>query len=242
MNNYNSYVGKIAEGLQSSNMQRHMGSMTNDVSPERAKILENIINYEKENFVRLVYETALGNREKYQDGRVLNDYFIGNENDLVTIFTKMNEDSLDDPEFSNAIVNKTLYAKKIGCEERDIYFYNHSGIGSIKHLVTMDLLFIPSAELDVPNKFRIDVKEYLAEKNKYPYLNFSVDIGDDGSINYNEVVVIGKDNAGNITKNMADISMGHVKFNENNLPAIRDVFMNIFEKTGIKEDVSSKHH
>ena len=241
MNNYNSYVGKIAEGLQSSNMQRHMGSMTNDVSPERQKILDNIIDYERRNFVRLVYETALGNQEKYQDGRVLNDYFAGNENDLVPLFIKMNEDSLDDPEFSKAINSNTLYAKNIGCEERDIYFYNHNGIGSTKHNATMDLLFIPSSAPDVPNKFRIDVKEYLVENSNYPYLNISVDIGDDGSITYNEAAIIAKDNEGNITKTPADINMAHIKYNENNLPVIRDTFMNIFEKTGIKEDVNNKH-
>ena len=80
-----------------------MGTMSDEKSPERAKILQNIINYEYNEFINYIYMTALGNFEKYYDGKILKNHLNVCEQDLIPIFTKMNEDCLDDPEFSKSI-------------------------------------------------------------------------------------------------------------------------------------------
>lgn len=239
MNNYNSVVGKIAGKLQDSNMQRHMGIMDKGISSEKEKMIQRIIDYEYNEFIRLIYLTTLTNREKYLDGEMVKKHFSTSEDDLIPIFKKINDDCLDDPSLSNSITNGTPYAKKIGSEQNQIYYYIPNHASSITHDVVMDLIYLPTIN-DEPNKFRIDVKEMPS--TTYPYLNFSVDIGDDGSINYNKPMIIDKPNKDDdsITRTPTDMSSAHIKFNEAGVKAVSDVLVDLFKKTGIKEDSDNK--
>ena len=242
MSNYNNYVRGLADSLEKSNMQMHMGTMTDDISSNHKEILQHIIDYEYNNFILLVYEASLGNNEKFFDGDLLKSFFVENERDLITIFSKMNEDCLNDPEFSKAIVNGKLYSKNIGSKKTDVLYYPpESLMGSKKNKVIMDLLYVPSISSEQPNRFRIDVKEILNQSNDYPYINFNVDIGDDGSITYNQPVLINKqDNNSNIVEIPSDMSQSHICFNEKGIEALSYMFMYLFEKTGIKENIDNK--
>lgn len=244
MSNYNSYVGKLASSLESSNMQKHMGTMTDDMSPRHREILKKLIDYEYRGFISLIYNAALGNNQKYWDGELLKQFFVKNERDFLPIFLKMNEDCLNDPEFSKAIVNNELYAKNMGMEKADVLYYPPHHIGSVSNRVHMNLLYVPSASLEQPNRFRIDVKEFLEKDEGYPYINFSVDIGDDEGITYNQPLLVEqkkKDDNVIVTKIPSDMSLAHISFNEKGLEGLQEMFMYLFEKTGIKEDNKDKN-
>ena len=238
MSSYDNYVGKLASDLQSSNMQRHMGTMTDNPSSEREDIIQGIKRYEYNTFTRLIYETVLGRFERYYDGKELNDCLIENERDLIPIFSKMNEDCLEDPEFSKALANKTLYTKEMAKENDHVLFYEKKRVWSISHDIYMKLLYVPSQAPDKPNAMRLEAGEQLEERKEYPYITFSVDIGDDGSITYNEPMIIEKkmvDGKEEIVNTPSDMSHSHIYFSDKGVEATRDVFMTIFEKAGIKE-------
>lgn len=243
MSKYSNYIGSLVGDLQSGNMQKHMGTMTDDMSPRHREILQHLIDYEYSNFISLIYKAALGSNEKYRNPELLKHFFIKNERDFIPIFEKMNEDCLNDSEFSNAIVNGELYSKNMGTERDHVLYYPPHHIGSVSNDVYMDLLYIPSASPEQPNKFRIDTKERLNGDEEYPYINFSVDIGDDESITYNQPIIVdkkNKDDDSSITKTPSDMSSAHIYFNKDGIEGLREMFMYLFEKTGIKEDTNKK--
>lgn len=245
MSSYNNFIGKLASDQQNSNMQRHMGTMTDNISSTRQRILQNIINYEYSQFTRLIYETALGRHERYYEGKQLNNYLLNNENDLIPIFSTMNEDVLNDPEFSKALVNKTLYTKELAKEEDHILFYIPKKAGSICHDIYMKLLYVPSQSPDKPNAMRLEAGEQLLENREYPYITFSVDIGDDGSITYNEPIMVEKrvrNDKEEIIYTPSDMSYARLYFSDKGVQAVRDTLMTVFEKAGIKEETSNKKH
>ena len=78
----------------------------------------------------------------------------------------------------------------------------------------------------------------------YPYINFSVDIGDDEGITYNQPLLVEqkkKDDNVIVTKIPSDMSLAHISFNEKGLEGLQEMFMYLFEKTGIKEDNKDKN-
>ena len=238
------YIGKLVNNLQNSNMQKHMGKITDEISPRHEEISNNIVNYEYQKFIDYIFKTALDNRGKYYQGQELREWFNQNADDLIPIFTKMNEDCLNDSEFSNAIFNGTIYTKNMGYKNDYVLFNNPIKTGSSKHGVVMNLLFIPSITPEQPNRFRIDVKEQLQENHEYPFISFSVDIADDGSITYNQPEIVDKHKQNDdeiIVKRTSDMSLSHLKFNDIGINNIGNILMEIFEKTGIKEDTSNKH-
>ena len=238
MSIYNSYVGQLASDLQDSNMQKHMGSISSDVSRESREFKQKIIDYEFDELIRLIYLTALGDRDRYLDGDILKKHFLDNEDDLIPIFLKMNEDSLNDPDFTNAIANNSVYYKKIGSEKDNVLFYIPGRTSSMGHDVFMDIVYFPSRNEEELNRFRINVKEKPAMG--YPYLNFSVDIFDNGDIKYLKPMIIDKKEDGTIIKTPTDMSSAHISFNRDGVIALRDVFMDIFEKARIKDNTSGK--
>lgn len=243
MSNYNSYVGSLASSLESSNMQKHMGTMTDDISPRHREILQHFIDYDFSGFVTLIYRTTLGRKEEYWDGQRVKRFFVNHEEDFVPMLSKINEDCLNDPELSKAIVSGELYAKDLGNEVDYIHYYPPHHVGSVDDTAYMHLLYVPSASPEQPNRFRIDVKQVLREEKDEPYINFSVDFGDDGSIKYNQPVLIrqpNKDDDTSITITPCDMSLAHIQFNEEGVKNIQDTFMYIFEKTGIKDDTDIK--
>lgn len=235
MSGYNNYVGKIAGNLEKSNMQMHMGTLNNDISPERKKALQNIIKYEFDVFIGLIFKTALGSSKKYANGELLHRYFQENERDLVPIFATMNEECLENPDFSKAIVSGEEYTKNIK-ERNYVLFSAPQNIESVNHEIVIKLLYVPSTSNDLPNRFRIDISEPIYMQSKYSILNYSVDIGDDGSITYNEPMITSE----GITK-PADKNQVHISFNPVNINRIRDVFIELFMKCGIKEDSEHIH-
>ncbi len=245
MAGYNNVIGNIVRDLQNGNMQKHMGTMGGEISSNRQRILQDILNYEFAAFTRYLYETALGRHERYYDGKLLKAYLEKNEDDLLPIFGKVNEEALNDPELSKALANGYLYTKEMAEEKDHILFYVPKKVGSISHDIYMKLLYVPSQSPDKPNAMRLEAGEQLEEGKDYPYITFSVDIGDDGSLTYNDPMIIEKkevDGKEVITNTPASMDDTRICFSDKGIEAIRDVFMNIFEKTGIKEEIGNKKH
>lgn len=244
MSRYSNYIGSLASNLKNSNMQKYMGTMTDDISPRHREILQHFIDYDLSGFVTLVYKTTLGRKEEYWDGKRVKQFFIHHEEDFVPMLSKINEDCLNDPDFSKAIVSGEPYTKDLGKEVDYICYYPPHHVGSVGDTAYMHLLYVPSASPDEPNRFRLDVKQILKEYKDESYINFSVDFGDDGSVKYNEPVLIrqtNEDDNTSITITPCDMSLAHIHFKEDGIKNIQDTFMYIFEKTGIKENIDNKH-
>ena len=157
----------------------------------------------------------------------------------------LNEDVLNDPELSKALVNGELYTKEMAEENDHILFYVPKKVGSIRHDIYLKLLYVPSQSPDKPNAMRLEAGEQLEEGKEYPYITFSVDIGDDGSITYNDPLLIEQeivDDKETITKTPSSMGPSRIYFSDEGIEAVRNTFMTIFEKAGIKEEMSNKKH
>ena len=239
MAGYNNYVGKIAGDLEKSNMQMHMRGMSGETPEGKKKILQSLIDYELSDFIYLIYDIITDHKDNEYDIETLSRFFTKNESDFIPLFTKMNEDCLNDPKFSEAIVNGELYTKKMGTR-RDwlIYYPSRSGTGSVTHEAKMDLLYSPTIYDVIPNKFRLEFTEVLNTNGEYPYITFSIDIGDDGSISFNEPIICDKQERNGeivIVNKPSDMSKTHFILS-NDIEIICNGFKTIFEKCGIKEN------
>jgi hypothetical protein len=148
---------------------------------------------------------------------------------LINIFSKTNEECLNNPEFSRALTNGDSYSINMGSNMRQVLYYPEGNAFSVTRDVSMDLLYRPSMSEDSPNAIRFDIKEKLGEED-YPYINFSIDILDTGEIVYNETYEVEKD-----SKPMPTSNKSHLKVSEEGLGHVRDIFMDIFVKSNIKE-------
>ena len=239
MSSYGNYVTKLAINMQSSNMQRHMGeNSTYGLTSEREKILDNISKYIFKVFVDSIYRKITNQKIEEDSENFLVEYFNDNERDLLPVFSKINEDCLNDPEFSKAIVKQLPYMKKIDTVKDNVMFYVPSRVDSVSHETKMDLLFLPSISNIDNNKFRLEFYERLSNTSFYPYIKFSIDFTDDKEIIFNKPEIIDLDNRldmNSIKKIPATMSDTHIKIDDD-LKPISDCFMNVFSKCGIIED------
>lgn len=239
MSLFSGYATKLAMDLQNSNMQMHMGNFTGYPSQERKHLLDRIIDYTYETFIQEIYDIAIGRRTWDYNEDTLSNYFIENQDDLVPIFSQMNEDCLNDPDFSKAIVNHEQYTKSVGVVNDKILFYLPGRPDSISHKIKMNLLYIPSIDNDEPNKFRLEFTEQLSISDVYPYITFSVDFLDNGKIVINDPIMYEIDED-KVEKRVASMADTHIRISDD-LHVIRNGFMTLFEKCGITEDINQKN-
>lgn len=240
MSGYNNMVGKIASKLEDNNMQGHMNELAGNISPKRSKTIKNIVDNEYFSFINGVFETALYTIDDNDNSDALKRVYEQFEDDLIPIFKEIDERCLDDERFSKCLARGELYSKTIGSNRNQVLFYPPGKDNPVKHDVVMKLLYIPSASPNEGNRFRIDVVENLSNISNYPYINFSVDINDDGKIVYNEPVKIELNWGEGRKMTPVDWNSVHVKVSQN-IEAVRDVLMDIFTKTGIKVNSDSSH-
>ena len=236
MSGYNNFIGKLKDDLQNDNMQKYMRNFAKEDSSEKKKILDGIVKYEYDTFITLIYNTICDNYNAFENGDRLRNYFNENEDDIIPIFERINEECLEDPEFSKSIQNGNLYSKKLGTEKDDVIFYVPNQVNSITHNISMDLSYIPSNKPNDLNMFRLDFKEKLTDI-EYPYYNICIDITEDGNIIYHNPVEV-KDNS--LTSTPININDTHITITDG-INSVRDVLVQVFEKAGIKEDVSNIH-
>ena len=235
MSSYNNFVGKLASDLERNNMQSHMRDFGNVQSNEHQKILDSFDQYDYDTFVDLVYNTVFDKYGHFVDGKRLRNHYEENSGLITSIFSKTNEDCLEDPNFSLALNNGTEYSRNIGNIMSYVLYYPEvrTGTGSVTREVSMDLLFLPSMREDLPNAIRFDVKEKMTN-DEYPYINYSVDILDTGEIVYNQAYQVEKEKRIPLPNNPS-----HLKVSDG-INVVRDIFVNLFEKSGIKEPTTHK--
>lgn len=252
MSNYNSYVGALASQEEKSTIQKYEGNLGNDPNSKRREILDKeLYNYSNISFVNLLFAATFKNIHSYMPGD-LPTWFHENENDIVSRFSKLNEDCLSDEAFSQAIKTGKLYTKKIGETTDEVYFRPnaHDISGSIVHEAKLDMFYIPSKDSNSPNIIKLEVKEFLCDRvssqeGRVPFIKYSVEFGDSGSILTNKPVMVIGQRAGDkiveLVSANCDISSSHIEVDRGNLSKksgiyiVRDVLMELFEKSGIKE-------
>ena len=240
MSTYTNFATKLAMTQESGNMQRYLGTLSGSERPEYRKLLKEIDDYECSEFVSHVHRAATGIHEAYFNARNLIRMYIEGEDVLNPLLSRINEDCLNDPLFSKALINGDFYAKEIGSEHSQLLYYPENSYNSKYNDLDFTLLFIPSASNNEPNKFRINLVEHLAGEQEYPLISVSVDIGDDGSISYPQPTLSDKDEESNIVSVPTDMSRTHIRFNEKGIDALKDMFGYVFEKTGLKENTENK--
>ena len=256
MSGYNSYVGELASREERSTVQKYMGDFGSDPNRKfRDELDERTYRYNNEIFVNLIYKTLLSNIHSFISGD-LASWFHEHESDIVSRFAKLNEECLDDESFSLAIQNNTEYCKVINEINNYVFFHPSNGVGSTtQHAVKIRLLYVPCVDEHGPNVIRLEVNECLYDKNEpeqqnMPFIKYYVDFGDDERIYFAKpVMIISKKEENNIIELASapcDMSVAHVKIDKGNLRdkpgthIVRDVLMELFEKSGIKEKRDGK--
>lgn len=235
MSSYDNFVGKLASNLEKNNMQNHMRDFGNMQTDEHQKILDSFDRYDYDTFVDLVFNTVFDKYNHFVDGKRLKKHYEENSELLTSILSRTNEECLEDPNFSRALKNGTEYSRNLGNIMSYVLYYPEvrTGIGSVTREVSMDLLYLPSMKEDSPNAIRFDVKEQMTN-DEYPYINYSVDILDTGEIIYNPAYQVEKERRIQLPNNPS-----HLKVSDG-INIVRDIFIYLFEKSGIKEPTTHK--
>jgi len=235
MSGYNNFVGKIASNLENSNMQNYMRDFGSSTTNEHKKILDSFDRYDYDTFVELIFNTVFDKYGHFTDGKRLRDHYEENIELLSNIFSKTNEECLEDSNFSKALNNGTEYSRTIGNIMSYVLYYpeDRLGLGSVTREVSMDLLYLPSMSEDSPNAIRFDIKEQMTD-DEYPYINYSIDILDTGEIIYNQVYQVEKERRIPLSTNPS-----HLKVSDG-INIVRDILVNLFEKSEIKEPSTHK--
>lgn len=205
-------------------MQNHMRGNSGDQASGFDSIQEDYINRVMSDFVSIVLESAFN---EYMEQDRLRKYYEEYKSDIVSVFSDINEDVLNDPEYSQDLITGKEYKKKIGSK---ISFLSFSPVRKLK----MDLEYVPGIRADEPNKMRLTAREELTEE-EYPCNHISIEIRDDGTINMNAPRRMeNKDSEEPINFNDTQIPMNEAIYSS------QEVFMDLFESSGIKSTEENK--
>lgn len=184
--NLKSFVGALANKQAVHNNQ--MGLKDNGVAEKRASELEKIDKYEHQEFFDLILDNVYDNRPEKQEelARNLEDtgYYFASK------LANMDEECLNDPEFSKALTNKTPYTKELG--DAEVFVCNNGGkikywslnSGDENLTVLMKALYVPSTNQSEPNRIRLSLDQQMYPDHEYPFIHVDIDMGDDGSLTY----------------------------------------------------------
>lgn len=232
----NSIATKYAINLSNENMQLQLKTLSDNPRNEYYELLKEILDNEKDELVARVFYASRGTNKAYLHGERLIKMFQESEDCLIPLLSDFNEECLNDPAFTQAILNGASYEKLIGTFRRDVLYYPPHSVDSKHNKSEMNLLYVPSRADDEPNRYRIEMVEHLAGQEEYPMISFSVDIGDDGSVTYNQPILSDKESEeADIISVPCDMSRTHINLNEKGIEALREMFGYIFEKTSTKD-------
>lgn len=218
MSTYNNKVAKIAEQEQKATVQKELGKASGVLTPTAHERLKNIVFDEYYAFIEELFESAFY-KDKDNEECNLRKSFKGNEDDIIPIFREMIGRCINEQESS-----KPINPERIMGSVRD-----EVRCGNKTHYVVMKMFFIPAKSGSI-NKFRFEVVEKLKSMSNYPFIKFSVDIDEDGSITYNKPSEV---NINHIVK-PAEKENVNIKISKH-IEEVRDVLVDLFNKVGIKK-------
>jgi len=197
MENYNGYVGKLAEKQMEANMQSHLKDYGKKEYPqEKVDLLDRLPVDTKLSLYTFFTNTL---RTLYQRETIDSDYQV-NEQEIVRAMKYINEECLDDKDFSKVLTGDVKEFSK----EVETYTIKDNN----NHFVHVKISYLPSIDIDTPNILRFNIMEMPSfDNNRSCYIDFK----SDGNVD--------------ITK----IDNQEFYFKQDVLEDIEDYLMNIYE-------------
>ncbi|MBR3210834.1 MAG: hypothetical protein IKF71_02720 [Bacilli bacterium] len=199
-------------------MRNHMRDNSGDQVSGFAIFNDEYMKKVMQGFISLALDTAFN--DQLEKDRLRN-YYEEFKEDISKYFEKINEETLEDPNYSDALITGREYTRSIG---NKVSFISFSPVKKLQ----LDMQYVPGVRADDPNKIRLVAKEALTSE-EYPCHIISIDIGDDKMINLNPPVK--RDSQG--VEEMVSVDDTEIPLNDDIFDT-QDVFMDLFQKSGIK--------
>jgi len=245
-----------------ANMQAHMRGINSDKEAideeiNQEELRRNELEKEFKKFITSVHRflyRAIGVASTDNDFEEwLNRIEHNNQNDVAEYLEMINDEFLDSPSFSNAIINKSTAPIKHLGESTSIV---KSDKTHDRRTATTSISYIPGITNDEPNIIRIGITEEIGHGMEF--LNGNIDICSNGEIFFNDFEKIiytvkeepnndfgwAIDEKGNIIytheETLSDIKESFVA--PESLDSIKEYIMKIFELSNLKTKSSNNIH
>ncbi len=154
MENYNGYVGKLAEKQMEANMQSHLKDYGKKEYPkEQVDLLDRLPVDTKFSLYTFFTNTL---RKLYQRETIDSDYQV-DEQEIARAIKYINEECLDDKDFSKVLTGESKEFSK------DIETYTIRDNNN--HFVQVKISYLPSIDFDTPNIIRLNILEIPSLNN-----------------------------------------------------------------------------
>lgn len=168
MENYNKYVGKLAEKQMDANMQSQLKDYGKKEYPkEKVDLLDRLPADTKLSLYTFFTNTL---RKLYQREMIDSDYQV-DEQEIARAMKYINEECLDDKDFSKVLTGE---AKEFS---KDIESYTIRDNNN--HFVQVKISYLPSIDADTPNILRLNIMELLSLNNNR---TCNIDFKSDGNV------------------------------------------------------------
>lgn len=212
----------LAVAQQNSTMRNYM----QDNSGDRESVFEQFRKTYNDrvlsDFCDRILKNVYSKYANQESDIYLKEYYETFKEDLIPLFARINEECLNDPEFSSKLIKKEEYVKKIGSS------ISLASISPIRRL-KKEILYIPASAPDEPNIFRLVAKEEI-EASEYPYHIITTDICDDGTIKTTPPLRVessGISQPVNLEETKIEV--------KDDIFTTQEILKDLFEKAGIKE-------
>ena len=168
MENYNGYVGKLAEKQMEANMQSHLKDYGKKEYPkEQVDLLDRLPADTKLSLYTFFTNTL---RKLYQRETIDSDYQV-DEQEIARAMKYINEECLDDKDFSKVLTGESKEFSK------DIETYTIRDNND--HFVHVTISYLPSIDADTPNIIRLHILEIPSLNNNR---TCNIDFKSDGNV------------------------------------------------------------
>ena len=165
MENYNGYVGKLAEKQMEANMQSHLKDYgKKEYHNEKVDLLDRLPVDTKLSLYTFFTNTL---RKLYQREMIDFDYQV-DEQEISRAMKYINEECLDDKDFSKVLTGDVKEFSK----EVETYTIKDNN----NHFVYVKISYLPSIDIDTPNILRFNIMEMPSfDNNRSCYIDFKSD-------------------------------------------------------------------
>ena len=168
MENYNGYVGKLAEKQMEANMQSHLKDYGKKEYPkEQVDLLDRLPIDTKLSLYTFFTNTL---RKLYQREMIESNYQV-QEQEIARAMKYINEECLDDKDFSKVLTGESKEFSK------DIETYTIRDNND--HFVHVTISYLPSIDADTPNIIRLHILEIPSLNNNR---TCNIDFKSDGNV------------------------------------------------------------
>ena len=173
MENYNGYVGKLAEKQMEANMQSHLKDYGKKEYPKEQVDLLDRLPVDTKLSLYTFFNNTL--RKLYQRETIDSDYQV-DEQEIARAIKYINEECLDDKDFSKVLTGESKEFSK------DIETYTIRDNNN--HFVQVKISYLPSIDFDTPNILRLNILEIPSLNNSR---SCNIDFKSNGNVDITKI-------------------------------------------------------